>query len=244
MINEAMAQALWPGREAVGQHFRLDGNGGPPIEVVGVTSTGKYIMLTEEPRPYFYLPAAQHYGMPASLLVRTTGNPQGLAKSLRETIHALDADLPVYGVVTLDEHLATSIFALMPLRTGAILAAIQGVIALLLAILGLYAVVSYGVTNRTREIGVRLALGATSEDVLRLVSREGLRLTVIGVSVGLVLAGGVAFGLSRVIFGVHAFDPLAFPGVVLVLLATAALACWLPARRATKVDPMVALRAE
>jgi cell division protein FtsX len=239
-----MARAFWPGRNPIGQHFRIDWNGAPPIEVVGLTATGKYVMLTEEPRPYFYVPFAQRYSMPASLVVRTGGNPLGLTRSLRETIHALDGDLPVYGVITLEEHLARSFFALMPLRVGALLAAAQGVIALFLAILGLYTVVSSGVSNRTREIGVRMALGATNRDVLRFVARDGLRLTLVGLVAGLVLALGVAFGLSRVLFGVHALDPVAFPAVTLLLVATATLACWLPARRATKVDPMVALRAE
>jgi len=127
---------------------------------------------------------------------------------------------------------------------GAILAGVQGAIGLLLAILGLYSVVSYGVTNRTREIGVRIALGATTRDVLQFVAAEGMRLTLIGMIIGVVLAVGVAFILSHVVFGVHTFDAVAFPLVVLMLLATAALACWLPARRATKVDPIVALRAE
>ena len=124
------------------------------------------------------------------------------------------------------------------------MAGIQGLLGLLLAILGLYAVVSYGVTRRTREIGVRMALGATHGDVMKLVSNEGVRLTVIGLAIGLVLSIGLSFGLSRVIFGVRTFDPFAFPAVIVALIATAALACWLPARRATKVDPMSALRAE
>lgn len=244
VINQAMADAFWPGRDPIGQHFRRDWNGAPPIEVVGVVATGKYIMLSEEPRPYYYVPYSQYYDMPVTLVVRTAADPHGLANTLRETVRAVDADLPVFGLVTLDEHLASSVFALMPLRMGVRMAAIQGIIGLLLAILGLYAVVSYGVTSRTREIGVRMALGATSRNVVELVSREGLRLTLIGLAIGLVMAAGLSFGLSRVVFGVHAFDPIAFPVVIVVLIATAALACWFPARRATRVDPMTALRAE
>jgi len=201
-------------------------------------------MLTEEPKPYYYAPFAQAYGMPATLVVRAISDPHALAHSVREAIRALDADLPIYSIVTLDEHMASSAFALMPLRMGATMAGIQGAIGLLLAILGLYAVVSYGVTSRTREIGVRIALGATSKNVLQLVAREGLRLTMIGVIIGVVLAIGVSFGLSHVVFGVRAVDPVAFPVVIIVLFATAAVACWFPARRATKVDPMTALRAE
>lgn len=244
VINEAMAKAFWPGKDAVGEHFHLDWAGSPPIEVVGVVATGKYVMLTEEPKPYFYLPFAQRYSMPATLIVRATGHPASLAKSIRDAVHKLDPDLPVYDLMTFEDHLSRSFMALMPLRMGATLAGIQGGLALLLAILGLYAVVSYGVTSRTREIGVRLALGATNRDVLELVAREGLRLTLIGLGVGLLLALALALVLSRVVFGVRAFDPVALTGVVLLLIATAALACWLPARRATKVDPMVALRSE
>ncbi|HEX2101888.1 MAG TPA: FtsX-like permease family protein, partial [Candidatus Synoicihabitans sp.] len=124
------------------------------------------------------------------------------------------------------------------------LAAIQGLLGLLLAILGLYSVVSYSVTSRTREIGVRVALGASRRDILGLVSRDGLRLTTIGLAFGLVLAAGLSLGLNRVVYGVQPFDPIAFLAATTALIATAALACWLPARRATQVDPMIALRAE
>ncbi len=244
VINEAMAKAIWPGKDAVGEHFHLDSANSPSIEVVGVVATGKYVMLTEEARPYFYLPFAQRYSMPATLIVRATDNPAALTKSIRDAVNRLDANLPVYDLTTFDDHLANSYMALMPLRIGATLAGIQGGLALLLAILGLYAVVSYGVTSRTREIGVRMALGATGKNILQLVAREGLRLTLIGLGLGLVLAIALAVGLSRVVFGVKAFDPVALPGVVLVLLATAALACWLPARRATRVNPMTALRSD
>ena len=244
VINEAMAKAFWPGVDPIGQHFRRDWQGGPPIEVVGVAVTGKYIMLTEDPKPYYYVPFAQSYGMPASLVVRAAGDPHGLAQSLRETIRAVDPDLPIYSLITFDEHLASSALALMPLRMGATMAGIQGALGLLLAVLGLYSVVSYGVTLRTREIGVRMALGATRTDVLRLVSREGLRLTLIGSIIGLVMALALSFVLAHVLYGVHAADPIAFPAVAIVLSAIAALACWFPARRATKVDPIIALRAE
>ncbi len=244
VINEAMAKAFWPGRDPVGQHFRIDASVTPPIEVVGVTATGKYVMLSEEPRPYFYVPQAQRLGMPATLVVRARLDSAGLVPGLREVIRGLDPDLPVYGVTSLEDHLNTSVFALMPLRTGATIAAIQGLVALGLAVLGLYAVVSYSVTSRTREIGLRMALGATRADVLRLISREGIRLTVIGLAVGLAFSVLLAMGLARVVYGVQVVDLIAYPGVVLVLCAVAALACWLPARRATQVDPMVALRAE
>jgi predicted permease len=244
VINESMAKSLWPGRDPIGQHFHFDWNGSPPVEVVGVTGTGKYVMLSEEPRPYFYVPQAQRFAGTASLIVRAKQDPAGLASSLRQVIRDLDADLPITSVTSIEDHLNTSIFALMPLRAGAKIAAAQGVVALALAIMRLYAVVSYGVTSRTREIGVRMALGATENSVLKLVSREGLRLTAVGVGVGLLFAGGAAVGLSRVIYGVQAFDVITYATVMTLLVGIAGFACWLPARRATKVDPMVALRSE
>ena len=244
VINEAMAKAFWPGKNALGEHFHVDWSGSPAIEVVGIVPTGRYVMLTEDPRPYFYLPLAQRYEMPATLVVRAAADPSGLVPGVRNAVHQLDPDLPVYDLLTFEDHLNQSALALMPMRMGTTLATVQGVLALLLAILGLYAVVSYGVTSRTREIGVRMALGATDKNVLELVVREGLRLTLTGLGIGLGLALIVAFVLSRVVFGVSPFDPLALAGVAGLLAAIAALACWLPARRATKVDPMVALRAE
>jgi len=244
VINEAMAKAFWPGRDAIGQHFRRDSAAGPPIEVVGIVATGKYVMLTEAPTPYYYTPRAQAYDMPATLLVRARVDPHAITHSVREAIRALDSDLPVYNIVTLDEHMLSSAFALMPLRAGSVLAGVQGAVALLLAILGLYAVVSYGVTSRTREIGLRMALGATHHHMLRFVSREGLRLTVVGLIIGVGFAAALSFALSHVLFGARAIDPIAFPAVIILLLVTAALACWFPARRAIKVDPMTALRAE
>ena len=137
-----------------------------------------------------------------------------------------------------------SVFALMPLRMGASMAAVQGAIGLLLAVMGLYAVVSYAVVRRTREIGVRMALGAARADVLRLVVGEGLRLSLIGLGIGLLIAAGVGFVLSRVLYGVVPLDVPVFGGVTAVLLVVAALACYLPARRATRIDPLVALRYE
>lgn len=244
VINEAMAKAFWPGIDPIGQHFHSIWQGSPVIEVVGVAATGKYTMLTEDPKPYFYVPFSQGYGMPASLVVRASSDPHGLAHSLRATVLAVDPDLPVYNLTTLEDHMASSPFALMPLRMGATMAAIQGGLGLLLAVLGLYSVVSYGVTSRTREIGVRMALGATNSQVVSLVSREGMRLTFIGLATGLLMAVMLSIGLSHVLFGVHPVDPFAFPAVILLLVATAAFACWLPARRATKISPIEALRAD
>jgi predicted permease len=244
VINEAMAKAYWPGKDAIGQHFHRDWAGSPPIEVVGIVPTGKYMMLMEEAKPYYYTPLAQAYAMPGTLLVRTSGDPHLVMPDVRAVLQGLDRNLPIYSAKTFEEHLLSSGFALMPLRMGAVLAAVQGGIGLLLAIMGLYAVVSYDVTRRTREIGVRMALGATDTHVVKLVSRAGLRLTITGLIAGGAMAVLLSLILSTLLFGLKPIDPVAFPAVIAVLVLTAAIACWLPARRATRVNPVEALRAE
>jgi predicted permease len=243
IINEAMANLCWPGQDALGQRFHLWRNG-PLIEVVGIVVTGKYVMISEQPRPFAYLPLTQDYGTPVTLVVRTTAAPAGMMNAVRKTVAAFDPHLPVYSVLTMDEHLRSSVFALLPLRMGAMLAGIQGVIGLLLAVMGLYAVVSFSVTQRTQEIGIRMALGADRREVLRLVLRDGMRLTVIGLGIGLVTSLGMGFVLSRVLFGISPADPLVFIGITTLLLATTLMACYWPARRAMCLDPAVALRRE
>ena len=157
----------------------------------------------------------------------------------------MDPDLPIFNVKTMDAHVRDSVFGLMPLRMGAAMAGGQGLIGLFLAVLGLYAVVSYAVTRRTREIGIRMALGADRTDVVRLVVREGMRLTVIGiVHRARRRRSASALVLSRVLYGLQPMDAGVFAGVTVLLLGVSALACYLPARRATRVDPLIALRAE
>jgi predicted permease len=243
MVNETMARKLWPKEDAVGKRFRFRGDS-DWVEVVGVVADGKYLMMNEEPRAYFYVPLAQRYGAPVTLLVRSSSDPMALAGPLQRTLRDMDPDLPVFNVRTMEAHVRDGVFGLMPMRMGAALAGGQGLIGLLLAVMGLYAVVSYAVTRRTREIGVRMALGADRTDVLKLVVREGLTLTVIGIVLGLVVSVGLGLVLSQVLYGVKPVDVGVFGGVTALLLAVAALACYLPARRATRVDPLVALRAE
>jgi predicted permease len=243
LVNETMAKRLWPGKAPLGQRFRM-GRDGEWTEVVGLVADGKYLMLGEEPRPYFYAPFAQKYQTPVTLMIRSAGDPEGLVAPLRRVLHDLDPDLPLFNVKTMESHVRDSVFGLMPLRMGAAMAAGQGAIGLLLAVMGLYAVVSYTVSRRTREIGVRVALGANRSDVIRLVVREGMRLTLIGIGIGLVASLGLGLVLSGALYGVSAMDARVYVGVTALLLFVSALACYLPARRATRVDPLVALRAE
>jgi predicted permease len=243
VVNETMARMLWPGQEAVGKRFRF-GRDGDWIEVVGIAADGTYMMMAEAPRPYFYVPMAQRFHSPVTLMVRSTSDPAALSATVQRQIAALDPDLPVYNVRTMEKHISDSVFGTMPMRFGASLAGVQGLVALLLALMGLYAVVSYAVSQRTREIGVRMALGAARADVLKLVVREGMRLSFVGIAIGLLLAAGLGAILSKVLYGLAPIDPLVFGGVTLLLLGVSALACWVPARRAARVDPLVSLRCE
>jgi predicted permease len=243
IVNEAFARRFWPGQDPLGRSIRFSRDG-PPVEVVGITPTGRYVMMSEEPRPYFYTPYAQEYGAPFSIVIRTDSEPSAVARAVREAVKSLDPDLPAYGLVSFEEHMNSSIFALMPLKTGALLGALQGTIALFLAILGLYSVVSYGVTRRTREIGIRVALGADDSRVIRDMAKEGMRLTVAGLAVGLLMAAGASVLLAQIVYGVAPLDPVVLVPTAVILAGTAALACYLPARRAASVDPMVALRSE
>jgi predicted permease len=243
VVNETMARTLWPNQEALGQRFQA-GRNGDWIEVVGIAADGKYVMLAEQARSYFYLPLTQRYQSPITIMVRTESDPAALATPLQRLLNQRDPDLPVFNVRTMEKHVRESVFGLMPLRVGASMAAVQGGIGLLLAILGLYAVVSYAVVRRTREIGLRMALGADRGDVVRLVVREGMRLSLIGLAVGLLIAVGVGLVLSRVLYGVVPIDYPVLGGVTALLLAISALACYLPARRATRIQPLAALRCE
>jgi len=243
VVNRAFAEACWPGQDPIGRRLQL-WKGGPWWEVVGVSATARYMMIGEAPRPYLYVPVAQDNTSPLTVVVRTTGDAAALTASLRAAVRELDPHLPIFDVRTMADLMGSSVFALMPMRMGSLLAGIQGLIGLLLAIMGLYAVVSFGVTQRTREIGIRIAVGAHPSAVVRAMLREGLRLTLIGLGIGLLISALLGLVLSKLLYGLHAFDAPALLGVTALLLGVALFACWIPARRATKVDPINALRAE
>jgi len=241
MINETLARRLWPGEDAVGKRLRLGGESAPEAEVIGVAANSKYASLGENARPYIYQPLLQSYASEMTLVVRTTGSPETLSAAVREQIRSLDPNLPVPQITTLSEQVA---FALFPARLGAALLGAFGLLALGLAATGIYGVIAYSVSQRAQEFGIRMALGADGADVRRLVLREGLKVVLIGVTAGLALSFAATRLTTGYLYGVGANDPLTFVGVALLLTAVALLACYLPARRATKVDPMVALRCE
>jgi macrolide transport system ATP-binding/permease protein len=238
VINECMALRYWPGREALGGHITFDDR---VHTVVGVVRDFTFRRLGEEAAPYMFLPLAQYYAGGAVLHVRTAGDPLLVAPALREIVRELDPGLPLFGVRTLRQASAAVTFQH---RLGGTLLGAFGVLALLLATVGLGSVLAYMVGQRTREIGVRMALGGDRSDVFRLVLRRGMGLTGLGMAIGLAAALAATRPLGGMLFHVSASDPLTVLAVALLLAGAALLACLFPARRAMNVDPLVALRHE
>jgi predicted permease len=241
VINETMARRYWPDGQALGRRVRI---GGADAEVVGIATDAKYGSLSERPVPQVYLALARNDIGSLRLLVRTSGDPGTLVADVRHVIHGLDPNLPVYDARTVTEHMQVAVFAQ---RLAANLLGAMGALALLLAAVGLYGVMAYAVTQRTQEMGIRLALGASPGSLLTMVVGQGMRLTAIGLGIGLVVALG-AFGsigaVRSLLPGISPLDPLTFVAVPIALGLVALAAAWLPARRAGRVDPLVALRYE
>jgi predicted permease len=240
IVNEEFARRYFSGANALGKRVRTDSEG-PYLEVVGVVKNAKYRSLLEEPLPFFYTPLGQKRVSSISLLVRTDGDPLTMLPAVRAELKNLDKNLTLYQINTLTAQLAE---ALANERMVAVLLSVFGVAALLLAAVGLYGVMSYVVAQRTHEIGVRMALGAQAGDILKMVLRQGLVLLAVGGLVGLTAAFALTRLMASLLYGVSATDPVTFVGITLLLAFVALLACYIPARRATKVDPMVALRYE
>lgn len=240
IINEMFAKKIWPGANPIGKRFRIKKDD-PLIQVVGVTRTGKYLFLYEPPQAAVYFPLAQRYNSTGSIFVYTENDPQQMVGAVRDQINQIDATMPVFGVTTMNEHVQYG-KPLLPARLGAMLVGAFGVLGLLLASVGVYGVVSYSVSQRTQEIGIRTAMGAQRGNVLRLVLRQGMLMALIGTGVGLVLSLLLFRGLGTVLYGVKSFDPLTLSAVSLLLLVVAFAATFVPAIRATHVDPVVALR--
>jgi putative ABC transport system permease protein len=202
---------------------------------------GKYNSLGESPKPAVYTPLYRDYSGQITLIARAHGDPRQVLAALRGVVQKLDPSISVYAAKTLKEHMGTSLF---PARMAAIAIGSFGVLALMLAAVGIYGVMSHVVAGRTREIGLRIALGAQLSDVQKLILKQGMLLAAIGSSFGMLIAFGGARMMKSVLYGVSASDPITFAFVALLLLGIALLACWVPARRASRVEPMVALRAE
>ncbi len=244
LINQTAARKFWPGKDPVGTRFRSDDDANPQqwITIVGIVADVRQAGLDVPPRPEIYMPYDQHgFFAPSYLAVHTASDPMALAKAVREQIWAVDKDQPVTGVMPL-ENMLDDYLAPRKLQSS-LLGGFAG-FALLLAALGIYAVLAFSVTQRTQEIGVRVALGAQQSDILREVLTQGLKLAGLGVVIGVVGALALSQVLATLLFGVSATDPWTLSGAVAVLLAVAAAACYIPARRAMRVDPMVALRYE
>lgn len=254
IINDALARAMWPSQDPIGKLLIVPVGPGPMSsdrskepdpalmrrEVIGVVKTGRYRSLGEEPRPFAWLPIEQNYESWSALVARTTGDPQTLVNAIQKEIAVLNPNLNVH-VETLKEHMQIPLF---PAQAAGALLGGFGFVALLLSTLGLYAVVAYSVSRRTREIGVRTALGAQKQDVLKLVIGQGAKLALVGVAIGILGAFVCTRVLVELLYGVKALDPITFVAISVLLVGVATLASYIPARKASKVSPIEALRYE
>jgi predicted permease len=236
VINEAFARKYWPGSNPIGHTVEYDS---VATTVVGVARDAKYSALNEPLRPYIYIPIAQDFQATTNLFVRTSGDAAALGPVIRDAVRSIDPLLPAPGVITMEA--ATSV-VLLPQRVAAGVTAVMGALGLILAVVGLYGVVAYTVSQRTREIGLRMALGADRANVLRLILRDGMRLVVIGIGIGMLLAFAATRVMTKFLFGVSPLDPLVFAVIPVGLAAVTLIASYLPARTAAATDPLEALR--
>jgi predicted lysophospholipase L1 biosynthesis ABC-type transport system permease subunit len=241
-VNDAFARAHWPGQPALGKRFRLGANG-PIVEIVGVVRDMQDLLLGETPKPFVFLPIEQSFQSEMTLLVHTAVDPSGLVQPMRQVITSLDPSFPVFDIRTMEDHLRNG-QAMLFTRLGSAFAAVFGLLAMVLATVGVYGVVSYSVAQRTREIGVRMALGARKPAIIALVMRQGMRLAWIGVGIGLILSVSTLGVVSSVLYGVGPRDPVVLGLVVALLTLVVAVATIIPARRAMQIDPITSLRSQ
>jgi putative ABC transport system permease protein len=240
IINEALAERFWPGQNPLGRRLQMTRTQ-VWRTVVGVIRDARQFSAEKEPPISVYFPFEQSLARNMHLVIRTSSDPAAMTPTIVKEIQAVDAEMPAFDVATMEQRLSDF---LARRRFSMILLGVFAVIALLLASLGIYGVMSYTVSQRTHEIGVRIALGAQRRDVLKLIVGQGLTLTLVGATIGLLAAFGLTRFLSSLLFGVAATDPLTFAGVALLLMAVALAACWIPARRAVRIDPLISLRCE
>jgi predicted permease len=238
IVNETMAAQYWRGRNPLGERVQVKGRW---MQVIGVAKDSKYESVREPAKPFFYVPLRQNFSRSVGLYIRTRLGPKSMSAELLREVHAIDPALALYEVITLQEQVDRSTSAQLAAVT---LVSVLGGLALLLAAIGLYGVMSYAVSQSTRELGMRMALGASVSNLLRLVVSRGLALTAGGVALGAVVALSLTRLLGNLLYQVSPRDPLAFTSAVVVMILTALAASFLPAWRATRTDPACALRAE
>ena len=243
VINQTMAKKFWPDEEPLGKRFSTKGPSGPFIEVVGVVQDGKYKGVVEVPQPHFYLPLSQAYIPLRTFHIRTSVPPESLSTQVQSQVRELAPSLAISEMQTLDQALQ-GLNGFLFFRLGAQLTGTMGLLGLILAVVGVYSVASYAAVQRTREIGIRMAIGATPGDILKMVLRQGLGTVGIGLLAGLAAAFAGTRLLADLFYGVTPNDPVTYAAVAALLLAVVLLACWIPARRATRVSPVIALRFE
>jgi len=245
IIDESIARRFFPGDDAIGKHLTIDvppGAGEPtPLEIIGIVGNAKHFGLERETGPQIYEAYLQHPFPGMTLVVRTSADPLSLAPAIRSELRAMDRNLLISGITTMEDRVATST---LPRRFNTLLMTVIAAVALTLAAVGLYGALSHSVSQRRQEIGIRMAMGARGRDVLKLVVGQGMKLSLIGVAVGLAGAFGLTRLMAKLLFGVLPTDPLTFALVTAMLIAVALVACYIPARRAAKVDPIVVLRFE
>lgn len=238
IVNQRFADRFWPGESALG---RIVQTAGEDREVIGVMETGKYRSLGEDPTEFMWFPQRELFTSGMTFVARTSSNPQAVLSSIQGIVRAADPEMPLFDVRSMEDHMG---IALLPARLGGSVLGMFGVLGLLLAAVGIYGVMAYSVSQRTRELGIRVALGAGREAVIKQFVSEGMKLALIGTGLGLVAAGGAAKLVEGLLYNVNAFDPVAFIGVPALLIIVAAFAVYLPARKAAAVDPMRALKSD
>jgi putative ABC transport system permease protein len=246
IVSETFARRHFPNEDVIGKRIKpgistFEDEATPMREIVGVVGDVKNRALSTEPESVYYVPQMQIPFNQMIMVVKTIGDPHGLVKPVTGEVAAMDGDLPVFGVRTMEEYISRSVST--P-RFNTTLLSIFAAVALILTVVGLYGVMSYAVAQRTSEIGIRLALGAQTKDVLALIIKQGLQLVLLGLGIGLLGAFALMKIISGLLFGVTTRDPVTFAAVTIVLAVIAMVACYVPARRATRVDPLEALRYE
>jgi predicted permease len=242
IVNEEFAKTYWPGQSALGKRLRLDSKKNDWLQIVGVTKTGKYTFTGEPPTPFLYLPFAQNPRKSMYLLTNSSGDPATLAAPLRALVHTMDPDQPIFNVRTMEDFYQVRAISVLRILVEVVMT--MGAVGLTLALIGLYGLIAFSVSRRTREIGIRMAIGAHRSDVLRMVLRQGLTLAVAGIGVGGAISVAVARALTAGLVGLGHPNAATYVIVPVTLLVVALASCYLPAFRASRVDPMVALRYE